>query len=85
MVFTQMGKARVMKLQINQSGPYETDPQEWSLTRLQRCINEDEHLLSDMQTYTDSEVSALRVFVERELGRKKNLLTHIWTQYTSQR
>ncbi len=63
-----------MKLDSSQLSLCETDPQEWSHTKLQNWINEAEYLLSSMQTCTDSEISELRSLVERELGKKKTLL-----------
>jgi len=74
-----------MKIDSFQPGLYETDKQEWSLARLQRWINEAEHLLSDMQTGTGMEIPELRARIECELSRKKELLTKIWGQSVPQR
>lgn len=74
-----------MKLNLNQMALLETDPEEWSLAKLQRWICEAEGLLSEMRPYTDSQTSRLRALVERELGRKKDLLTEIWAQSVPQR
>ena len=69
-----------MKLDIYQPGLYETDPQEWSLTRLQHWIKEAEHLVLEMKPSRDSEIVKLRVLVQTALDIKKDLLTQLWTQ-----
>ncbi len=62
----------------NQPGLNETEPQKWSLAKQQRWINEKDYRLSGMQSGTDSEISLLRARVECELGRKKDLITHVF-------
>ena len=69
-----------IELDIYQSGLYETDPQEWSLTKLQHWIKEAEHLVLEMKPSRDSEIVKLRVLVQTALDIKKDLLTQLWTQ-----
>ena len=61
----------VIRLNRSQLGLYETDPEEWSHSKLQGWIKEAEQLVAQMQSYTDTEVIELRSLVERELNKKK--------------
>jgi|GEM_PF-7062218 len=73
-----MVQERDMRHAVKQLGLYDTDPQEWSLARLQRWIQEAQQLLAQMQPGADRQITELRALVENELDRKKDLLTRMW-------